>query len=137
MKWLAIILIASCGTKIPKQKIDPAFSSYAEQFEQTYNLNIRSSIIFKKMDKGFAGFCEKRSDGYKEITINPYWWNLYSEEQKQITLWHELGHCELDLGHDPGYTAGCPHSLMFWRVLAPWEVRDCFIPNKEYYLENL
>lgn len=48
----------------------------------------------------FVGVCFTYSNGDKEIIIDKEWWDRVSETAKESLLYHELGHCALNRGHN-------------------------------------
>jgi hypothetical protein len=48
----------------------------------------------------FAGVCFVYPDGKKEIIIQKEIWDNINYVQKQVLIFHELGHCALGRSHD-------------------------------------
>ncbi len=48
----------------------------------------------------FDGVCNSYSDGSKEVLIKKSWWDKASNHQKEVMIYHELGHCSLNRDHD-------------------------------------
>ncbi|OUR96854.1 hypothetical protein A9Q84_10985 [Halobacteriovorax marinus] len=114
------LIFASCGLKKQKhiqQKdgsrqfaiSDPTFKSYAQSFTsyaKTY-LNQPGFVIgdvpinFGDTENtSFDGVCNTYSDGTKEVIIKQSWWNSASVHQREVMIFHELGHCSLNRDHD-------------------------------------
>lgn len=56
------------------------------------------------------GVCYQRS---RTIVLNRDLWRVYSDVEREIVLYHELGHCELDRRHTHGrLDTGGPVSVM-------------------------
>ena len=62
-----------------------------------------------------------------------------SEERRQELIFHELGHCELNLDHDETYneTDNCPTSIMNPFVFGDYGVDNCYTPKFNYYINQL
>ncbi len=48
----------------------------------------------------YDGVCNTYSDGTKEILIKKSWWESTDDTQREIMIYHELGHCRLGRDHD-------------------------------------
>ena len=95
--------------------IDPAIKPYVELFERYYGGTVRNlDISFDTSLRSFAT-CRVYWYGRKSVLINPNMWNnisavfkteadelydFFSEEVRQIIIFHELGHCVLNKQHD-------------------------------------
>jgi hypothetical protein len=137
MKLLVLILLIACGKQGTKKVIDPAFLQDISAFERIYHMNIKSSVVFGKVDSRFVAVCNKYSDGSKKVIVDKIWWQGFSREQQQSLVFHELGHCELNLGHTEAFAGDCPVSLMYPSVFPMYLINQCFIPSRQHYLENL
>jgi hypothetical protein len=63
-----------------------------------------------------VGVCEVYSDGSKKVWMNQEWWEQSSTTDlaKKVLLYHELGHCHFQRGHDTRtYSGGRPYSMMY------------------------
>lgn len=69
------------------------------------------------------------------IVLNRPMWLSSTKEQREVVLYHELGHCELDRRHTEGRRAGGgPKSLMNRNSVADVEF---FIRDRDYYEREL
>lgn len=148
MKHLIILfLLISCG-KVPFDKINtdrpyvikktnPLFSAYVKQFESDFNVKVKIPIVFEKLNPHYAGTCYIWSDGYRQISINKNHWDSYSEEQREQLIFHELGHCVYNLGHNDLHENNCPVSIMRSFMFSSYESENCYLPNRESYIEDL
>lgn len=48
----------------------------------------------------FVGVCFTYHDGSREVIIRKRWWDHADEKARQAIVFHELGHCRLDRGHN-------------------------------------
>lgn len=99
MRYLILIFLVGCGTKI-EGVIDPAFISYAQDFELKMGVSISSiSISFAPQKYPVLGVCKIRNM-ISDIEIDPVAWNKMSGQGKEQLIYHELGHCALGRPHD-------------------------------------
>jgi hypothetical protein len=120
MKLIVLITllgtIVSCGqqVKVNKRfslpKTDEVFSTYLETYSDNYaqtygqapslhNIHIVFAE-FSKEDSQYAGICYTiENQVARLIEINPEHWAKYSEAKRESLIFHELGHCHLNLKH--------------------------------------
>ena len=149
---LVILLGISCGKQLNdllnmgkrphKNSItDASFTDQVVEFEKTFKLKVSVPIVFEKLDSNKAGACYKWSDGYREIRINPEYWDTYSVFEREQLVFHELGHCIFNLDHDDSiFTVAsieCPNSVMRSYMFSDLEVQNCYVPERTHYMEDL
>lgn len=146
---LVCFLLVGCG--LPKlsdvidngdkpykvRKTDPSFYEYIERFERDFNLTVKVPVVFKALEDKYAGVCLKWQDGYREININTTYWNQYTEYQKEQLIYHELGHCVVDLKHDDDVLNGCPKSIMRSFMFSTFEIDRCYDPFRTDYIVEM
>ena len=102
------ILIVGCGQQQQSgdprtiHGIDPAFTQYVQEFEAYIpGGNIGDIPIgFAAQSGQVIGVCEIWTSGYRDIKVDPTFWNGTSDEYTRRSLiFHELGHCVLDRAH--------------------------------------
>jgi len=123
-----------------KHKTSPEFLPYVNSFEEEFAVKVRVPVISRKLDLSTAGVCYVWSDGYREIQINSMHWSNFSEEQKEQLIFHELGHCVFNLGHDDSmleYRRDCPNSIMRSFMFNQYEIDNCYVPENSHYMEDL
>jgi hypothetical protein len=135
------LLNSACGP-LPytekKSKIDPEFIKLVELFEKEQNKNVDVDISFKSLDEPTVGLCwsETYHNGEKkgiEIEIDPDYWFSTTETRKEVLLFHELGHCILDRGHEEEKLYyNIPKSIMF-----PTVFERSYLLYRSYYVEEL
>ena len=111
MKYLQLILLLGLLSGCTNHKytvqrlsyIDSAFKQYIDCFD----INTGYSAIPDQFNITFdtrvssVSQCFKSSDReIRHISINPNEWAMMSTYQREWALFHELGHCALDLSHD-------------------------------------
>lgn len=110
MRVLPLLLLmtisCSCGSEEYREaSTNPAFLPYITSFEADYKKKVTTAIIFKdKLPTKWAASCVRWEVGgkvvYKEIKVKTEYWNKIDENRRQQIIDHELGHCELNKGHD-------------------------------------
>jgi hypothetical protein len=64
-------------------------------------------------DNGVIGLCVKTS-GALSIYVSKRHWDSYDSQQREMLVFHELGHCVLNLDHDRSMDfEGVPNDLMY------------------------
>ncbi len=59
-----------------------------------------------------AGCCT-RQDGQATVTINQSIWNTLNADDRELLVFHELGHCLLGRAHRTDTDHGVPESIMY------------------------
>lgn len=119
------ILLSSCGAQLSLDhhvnnrtgpwihSIDQEFQPYYDAFEDVCGIKPVVNIGFHKYSKDepmtvgtcweWMGVKNGKSYYYNQITISNIHWESASEEQREWTIFHELGHCTLGQDHGTGY----------------------------------
>lgn len=80
--------------------VDPAFSEQVALFQTLYGAGIGDiSIGFEKLEYPRVGVCLKWGGGFRQIKIDPDYWNRTEPRSRIGLILHELGHCKLDREH--------------------------------------
>lgn len=89
-----------------------SFTEYKDQFKSLVNDkgHYEGTIELKGIDRPYVGWCYP-GDPWR-IEIDYFMWinEDIPEFYKRETLFHELTHCILDMGHSDD-----PNNYMFWR----------------------
>lgn len=92
-------LLIGCGGP----RVDPQFAPYVARFEaearnQGVPVTVRVSINFVEnlRDGKVVGLCHYVSGGDNYIEIDRGQWAIYTDTQREVTIFHELGHCVLN-----------------------------------------
>lgn len=88
--------------------IDADLTEYFELFENEasnrgFLIDISALGVagyIQRLDDDIAGQCATYTDGSREIRINGDYWTRASLTEKEMLVFHELGHCVLGRGHD-------------------------------------
>lgn len=119
MKYLSLILlifsIVSCRQSKPTTAvIDPQFQPYVQKFQDIFGVIVVVNIHFSNDLESYEdGRCIRYAHDTNEIRIQQKTWDElaipgFSEPQDADGLWpereqllfHEMGHCVLELNHD-------------------------------------
>jgi hypothetical protein len=91
---LALVMLSGCGRNF----VDPALAPYVQRFEAAGGLQIRYlNIHFGSLPSKEEGLCSHFPS--PEVTIDSTAWQGLSEVQREVVVFHELGHCILGRGH--------------------------------------
>ena len=89
--------------------------SYAAQLQVNVEFEGLKLYIFKTNHpnfKGIMGYCEE-VDGYPVVNINWAYWKNSTDLERELLMFHELGHCVLKVPHHAGQMPdGTPTSIM-------------------------
>jgi len=129
------LFLAACG-KFDTHKpafIDKAILPYVmmyvndkKAFQGTSAIR-KIDIYFKSLyQEGYDGVCYYRGP-WRYIEIDPTFWSHASNAEKRVLVYHEMGHCDLNLDHDPGYSIMNPFGM----------AGNVFNANRDYYLDLL
>ena len=93
-------------------EVDPRLEKYVDKYldakvasgPHLRNVNYRMRVIFEKQAKPTRlGVCHRQSDRtIRVIGIDPGHWVVMSEASRYALMYHEMGHCDLDLDHGQG-----------------------------------
>ena len=121
------------------QRTHPDFQYYSSLFNFYFDTKTKVAIVYGEDEKGIAGACYSWSDGNRLIKINKYYWDGYNETQREVLIFHELGHCHYGLGHidKHSFFDSCPISIMRSYMFDPYEARACYEVDRPYYIEEI
>lgn len=138
MKYIitCFLLVGCAGfSTIKVADIDPEFDYYVEKYRElkkdALNKSMKKNITiyFYSLGDSTIGVCQWYSDGSREILIDPNFWYSPSttEKDREVLMYHELGHCDLDRDHID------PSSIMEEYHIGGGEYED----HEEYYKSEL
>jgi len=111
-----IFLLAGCGQSINTSYQDPNVMLQVLKFEGYYKVSTKEiEIVFtNSLDhihvKNSIGVCFY---GPRRIELLKPFWDIASEKVREALVFHELGHCLLNLEHrNENYADGCAKSFM-------------------------
>ncbi|MEM6318355.1 MAG: hypothetical protein AAF960_11840 [Bacteroidota bacterium] len=113
--------IPSTPTKsypLTDKKLWPLFEKFeveAKKRGRTINLanqQIRAKIEAIPPATGSVGLCNRASNNDRNIIIDQAFWQQHNSWNRELIVFHELGHCSLNLSHREGQTNGICNSIM-------------------------
>jgi hypothetical protein len=126
--------------------IDPVFTPFLATFQNYYDVVLKNThVIFASTNEIIAnssGICSMATNQKSLIMINKDYWDLSNVFGREQLLFHELGHCILNLGHDAGklditvdsQTQAIPNSIMYPSSFG----NNPYYPYvRQHYLEQL
>lgn len=136
------------GDGIQKPFIHSEILPYVKEFEAFYGKKVENtSINFTDfLGSSVVGIClshSKNSDWYnsKVIKLDRRYWNESSKSSKEILIFHELGHCELNRDHDDDFIkikSGSKEVFMSKTIMNSYIIdEDKYKENRSYYLIEL
>ncbi len=106
---------------------NPVFHKYLDKLP----IRTKTPVIFKTKKGNTAAVCAIRTDGYREIQVDPRYWSKYGDSDRLELLAHEIGHCDYDLPHNNNKMGnGCPLSVMHDTVFGD----PCFSDYFDFYM---
>jgi hypothetical protein len=123
----------------PKKYREPAFDPLLQAFEELTGFSTKNiSTRFMPLDGMIVGLCISNNTGFREIQIDPNFWKNSGEMARENLIFHEAGHCVLNLEHTSEFIIlndqMVPKSIMFPAVFGDLEE---YKENHEYYLWEL
>lgn len=136
-KWyvVALLFLSACGKPEPKV-IDPAFlpllnsfKQYANSYGKIYDYDISITFVEKYDKANVVGQCT----GNDTITIRRSFWNNVNDLQREDVLFHELGHCVMNLDHVPTPSIMNAQTLQLWYYAAYREelIKELFTGSRD------
>lgn len=159
---LIFLILVTCNTLLfkvnwrPKFKdVDPKVQTYADQWLESselygINFNHKVTIGFANINRpNVVAECEYGL-GFREITIDSTYWKDMDETNRSMTLWHEMGHCYCNEGHQFGkdhkkynedgvnpkdgfFSDSCPKSFMYPYVM----YEGCLYIHFSEYMDDI
>ena len=125
---------------IPSELV-PYFTSFqAEASKHGISFDYESAYVTAEIqainDGNVAGTCTTNGHDLRHIVIDQAFWNKASHLQREMVIYHELGHCILGRGHSEGaFSNGICRSIMRSGL---GSCRDAYTPtNRAYYIDEL
>lgn len=152
---LSLVSISACFTddnsdlidskSHPYPEVDTNLWSYFSTFENEaaqrgYIIDLSTTGISTKFaylpEDHVAGQCLYQSNAPGHITIDIKFWNQASELNREMIVFHELGHCYLNRDHlDTAFSNGICRSIMRSGTCC---CEDAYNErNRSYYLDEL
>ena len=131
---LLFLPLLGCGEFRTIGYVDPEFRPHVEKFLEITNIsNINVDMYFHPDTGEFIGVCIIRGQ-YKDIIIDMEYWKQAGYVDREILIFHELGHCVLMQDHrDFKLQDNCPGSIMNTYHIGEY----CYDKHYDYYIEEL
>lgn len=96
-------------------------------------------LIISLTSDSDAGHCSKSDNETPRIDLNENYWKFATDQQKEILLFHELGHCLLNREHDDTLSSNkAPASIMFTNELyLAGTLDEYYRDHRDEYLKEL
>jgi hypothetical protein len=149
MTFFSFIILSFCAwfyhvgqvknTNVPIYS-EPQFKLIISKFTEAAALrNVSVNLTDQKITfedlKHELAHCYYGIQYMKFIRVDRRAWARMTQEEREATLFHELGHCVLGrIEHaDKMYPDGCPVSLMH----TSHTLKNCYFKNRSAYLDEL
>lgn len=133
-----VFLLHGDGKQIPF--IHSEILPYVREFESLYgkkteNISITFTSFFGSSVVGICQSYSKNGGWYRDkvIKLDRDYWNESSKAAKEILVFHELGHCELERDHDDEFLTTNEDGIP---VLMSKSIMNSYIINETKYIEN-
>lgn len=124
-----MLFLVACGNET--YYIEPEILPYVQEFNQDSPIDASQiEIIFMELDHN-DGLCYTKN---KRIYIDKRKWGMKNYVQKKVLIYHELGHCILNLEHNNMKNNFCPESIMHPYCVS---YSRCYEDKWDDYLEEL
>lgn len=145
---LLLFILIACSTqpidkdenKFPfvHEKVKPLVKKFNKLYKKYRHSTLEDTLVveFKKIPQS------KKARGvyfrvWDYTIISSVHWRKITDSQKEILVFHELGHHILKRGHDWSKHRikkdGCARSIMYYQGVTD----ECYLKNKYYYIKEL
>lgn len=129
---------------VPDQVRDvaDAFEPIVARFEEEFSVKVRFPVRFYIAKDSSVGQCASWRSGARMVRIDVRRYPPLTDSQKEMVIYHELGHCVLNLEHDAGTTTfdnvkgEWPRSIMHPMMFDEIEAL-VYKTNRKYYIKEL
>lgn len=128
-------MIVGCGEGFRAvTQIDRDFQPIVEKFEYIYGVDVDLNMFYQDLDGNVIGVCRSKTS-YREIAVDPEYWDDAKELDRELLVFHELGHCVLDqlVHRNSTLSDGCSGSIMDEYHIGAY----CYDKHYDYYIEEL
>jgi hypothetical protein len=159
---LLFLILVSFNTLLSKVKmhpkfkgVDPKVQTYTDEWMDlagAYGLNFNHEVTIGFGDINRPNVVAQCEYGwnFREITIDSTYWNNMDPVDRNMAVWHELGHCYCNEGHQFGkdhkkynddginppdgfFDDSCPKSFMYPYVI----YQGCIYKHFSQYLDDM
>ncbi len=144
------LLLTACGTDHKRgsgnhppmvRDVAAELEQHVNQFEHDYGVSVNFWVGFAKLDH-YAGRCTWWSNGARKVEIDPDYYVGLNFAQVEQLVYHELGHCSLDLDHDDS-TIGFSDISGQWpkSIMRSWAFNysesQVYEMHRDHYVEEM
>ena len=136
-----LLLLLGCEEN-PLQS-DPEFDPFLNSFDEAatergVSIDLSSVTLYlsEELQTAIHGQCIQYASGKSEIRIRRQYWNSASFWEKELLVYHELGHCILQRSHDDS-TDDMGHCESIMRTSASTCRLEYSAGNREIWLDEL
>lgn len=119
-----LMTLASCGVKKKNVlNIAPEAQKYVTAFQQLHGQEINDLEVFMRPIEGaVVGYCQRGTNITPRVVLNTNYWNgsNFTVADKEVLVFHELGHCLLKRGHNNQKIDSVPYSIMNAHHIGAW-----------------
>lgn len=125
-----------------KRIVDKELLNYVKRFEALWDRKIKFKVVLGKIENTYAGYCQIYTNKKKLVIINEALFYDYSDLQKEVLVFHEMGHCALYRHHNDklksfkGFSELYPASIMHYRLFNDKQIK-VYKKYKNYYYKEL
>lgn len=137
MKYIlaSILLISSCARPLKTYEVHKDLKEFVDEFEQEFGVKVLYKVSIEHLEPTKAAVC-RRQNGVKEVVVAEKFYNKFKDYWPAIhqVVFHELGHCSLNLAHDNEMENGMPKSIMHYMAFG---METYYFKNIEKYVLEL
>lgn len=129
---LIVLVVNNCGKADDFAGYRAAFEMESRKQHHIVNTSEIDIRFVRSMEGTVIGMCFYMSPRF--ILINKSWWDRANETQREMVIYHELGHCALNREHSTRILAsGAPASIMYPSIFDS----RYYAKYKAYYMYEL
>jgi len=119
--------------------ISPPFIDVVNKFTTEFDVSSdHLGVGYEFFYKNIVGLCFSYSNGLREIRINPHYEEIITDPARfEQLMYHELGHCLLNLEHNDDHEDEKPESIMRSWLFSTDEISEYYIPHRDEYINEL
>jgi len=113
-------------------RVEKEIKPYVDEFNRICKIKSDTNVRFGLLEGDTVGLCIY--DFFNSnVIIDESAWESYSHNKREVLVFHELGHCVLNRGHNKKKTNGRPESIMYPYVLNGYS----YFNHRDVYLKEL
>jgi hypothetical protein len=135
-----ILILSGCGNSKngSSEEVykEPELHSFSKIFRLEMGVNVdHVELRFKKLSDTVMGLCYSWTNGDRLIEINDIYWSSLDSYGKTQLMYHELGHCALDLKHEERLVRYVDSTYVYGSIMYPHFFGDSLVyhSNEDKY----